>query len=166
MEETQVEIIEPTNDFALLKKKLKKRRPTQRQIKFLHYKKQGLSTRQALLKAGYSVNVANKGNRFFNQQGLQNHLSTLITHLESVGLTEQKFANKIKEFVDADKQVITAFGPLRDKDGKEIRVVDRKTQLEGVKLWSDLLKENKKETEGVGKKVKREMRITEYINNA
>jgi len=163
MAETQIEILEPTSELTAIKKRLRKRRPTPKQIKALQFKRQGLSTRQALIQAGYSMHVANKGNRFFEQIGVQNHLSSLVTYLESLGLNEQRMAEKIKEFIEAEEPIIKTFGPVKDAEGNELRKPDRRTQIEGVKLWHEILKDIRNENDGKNRKIKREMKITEYI---
>ena len=143
------------DEYIVPPKKRRKYRikPSVKQIKALQLINQGSSVRSALKKAGYSQAVANKSTDFFKQPGVQRAVQSMKGFLENVGLTNQKMALKIAEFVDAKKWDHSVTEP--DKE-----VPDYKTQIEGVKMWNEILNRN---FDGAQGKKKRELTITEFV---
>lgn len=136
------------------KKRIRRIKPTIKQIKSLQYISQGHSTRKAMILAGYSPKQANKSNTYlFGMKGAREALESMTAHLARVGLTTEYMAGKVREFVDAKKIDHSHTEP--DKE-----VPDYRTQIEGVKLWRDILEKN---VNGVKGTKKREVTLTEWI---
>ncbi len=127
------------------------RRPTIRQIKALQLINQGHSVRGAQIKAGYSLETANRSTEFFKQKGVQKALESMRAHLDRAGVTQEKIAVKISEFIDAKKIDHSHTEP--DKE-----VPDYKTQVEGVKLADEMFQRS-----GDMSRKKRELTITEFV---
>jgi len=135
------------------RRRKRKQAPTVKQIKALQNLAQGLSMRQSLIRAGYSMKQANKGKQFFfGMRGAREALESMTQHLIDQGLTPAFMAKKVKEFVDAKKIDHSHTEP--DK-----LVPDYRTQIEGVKLWREIRNENIKGAQGK----KREITLTEFI---
>lgn len=133
---------------------IKRFRPTVKQIKTLQYIKEGNSVRKSMLKAGYSLYVANKGNQFFKQTGVQNALADLKGYVTNAGLTNQKIADKFKEWIDAEKIVISHTEPDRN-------VPDYDTQLKAFDRWHKIMEYG----ETGGPKLKRKLTVEEFVNS-
>src|SRR3990167_504093 len=127
------------------------RRPTVRQIKAVKFISDGMSVRGALKKAGYSPGVYEASTAFFKHKGAKIALESQIAHLNRAGITQEKLANKLAEFIDATKIDHSHTGP--DKE-----VPDYYTQIQGVKLADEMFQRSGQQ----GTK-KREMTITEFI---
>lgn len=63
----------------------------------------GLSKRQALIKAGYSLNSANQASRILATKSMEKLVGTFRDKLLDVGLDSRYFAAKIKEWAEAKK---------------------------------------------------------------
>lgn len=139
-------------DKPVGEKKRRNRKPSIKQTKALQYMNQGNSMRKSMQMAGYK-SLANQGKRFFEFKGAQRALESMAGYLEQQGLTNQYMAQKIKQFTEAEK----IHSSIKEPD----RVVpDYRTQIEGVKLWREILDNNMKSQQGVKK---RELTITEFI---
>lgn len=134
-------------------KRTRKTKPDIRAIKTLQYINQGESVRAAQIKAGYSVKTASRSTKFFKNKGVQRAIQSMKGFLEDVGLTNLKMASKIAEFVDAKKVDHSHTEP--DKV-----VPDYRTQIEGVKLWNEVLDRN---SEGQKGKIKQQLTVTQFV---
>lgn len=136
--------------------RIKRLRPTIKQTKALQFLKEekGISVRQAMMKAGYSVAAANKGKEFFKNKGVQNYLAGLKEYVTNQGLDNQKMASKFKEWIDAEKVLTSHTEPDRS-------VPDYDTQLKAYDRWEKVM--------GMGEsgdpKVKRRLTVEEFIND-
>ncbi len=139
-------------------------RATIKQVKAVKFISDGMSVRGALIKAGYSIKTANLSTRFFEKKGAKMALESQIAHLNRAGVTQEKLANKLAEFIDAGVTK-TVKGVEVKKNGKvrrtyrEIFLPDYKTQIEGVKLADGIFQRNNP----TNQKKKREMTITEFV---
>lgn len=141
--------------------KVKRRRiqkPTIKQVKALQLYNTGkYSMRAALKEAGYGKGVIQKSTLFMKQKGVQSAMLALMGFMEGYGLTPEKKAKKIAEFVDAKKVVTSLSGDV------VAETPDYKTQLEGVKMWNDLDEKMRQEENPQQGKVKRQLSITEFV---
>lgn len=140
---------------SIIKQKPRQRntRPTEKQIKAVHLIAQGMPTATALRKAGYAPTTAKMSNNFlYSNKGIQKVLDNYQKMFVRVGLTEDKFAQKVAEFVDAKKIDHSHTEP--DK-----QVPDYQTQLRGVEIWRNTLEKDLQVKQGK----KRELTITEFI---
>src|SRR6185369_10910459 len=91
----------PSDIIPVKKHKIK---PTIKQIMALKYINEGMSKRQAMIKAGYSPYVAERPtDRLMNAQGTKVALASMASELENSGLTITYMAGKFKEWMDATK---------------------------------------------------------------
>ena len=133
---------------------IKRNRPTIKQVKTLQNLKEGMNMTQAMTKAGYSGTVAKRGRVFFQQKGVQTYLKGLREYVTEAGLTNQKMAEKFKEWIDAEKVVTSHTEP--DKS-----VPDYETQLKTFDRWKDLMEMG----EGGNPKIKRRLTVEEFVND-
>lgn len=148
------------NPIAPPPKKKFSRKPTIKQIKTVQYMAMGMSRHAAMKKAGYSPNTyvhARIGHAPFEKsQGVQQILSSMIGHLTTEGLTTEAMAIKFKEWINAQKIHSSHTEPDRE-------VPDYETQIKAYDRWSKLLGIQEGE---IGKgKIKRQMTVTEFIND-
>lgn len=76
-------------------------KPTEKQIKALSYRLQGYTSRQALLRAGYSLKYAAQPGRTFRSPVLKNLLASMQEEFQRQGITQTFIAAKFKEWFDA-----------------------------------------------------------------
>ncbi len=131
--------------------KSQRRKPTNKQIKFLHYLSQGYCKRQSMLKAGYSVSSANVPKNLLSKPTMQAAMETMTDTLVRSGLTAEYAAAKLAEMLEATKIV----------NSKE--VPDYTTQLKAFDIWLDVIKEAEKQG-NAKESPKRSLTITEFIN--
>lgn len=143
-----------SENYKPYKERKRGRQPTIKQIKALQNIKQGMSVRGSMIKAGYSIKQANKSTQFFKKPGVQKALESQLIYLDKYGLTHDKYAQKLAEFVDAKKIVTSLSGDV------VAETQDYRTQIEGMKLWNGVLERH----QVGGQKKKREMTITEFVN--
>ena len=145
--------------------RIKRLRPTIKQTKALQFLKEekGISVRQAMIKAGYSVAAANKGKEFFKNKGVQNYLAGLKEYVTNQGLDNQKMASKFKEWIDATSKHPEIVG--RDEKGKpEYEYVDGPdydTQIKAYDRWEKVMEMG----ENGGPKLKRRLSVEEFVND-
>lgn len=129
--------------------KFQRRKPTHKQIMFLHYLSHGYSKRQSMLKAGYSHSSANVPKNLLSKPTMQAAMETMTDTLARSGLTAEYAAAKLAELLEATKMV-------NDKEFPDYGV-----QLKAFDIWLDIIKEAEKQ---VQEKPKRTLTITEFIN--
>lgn len=131
---------------------IKRLKPTIKQTKTLQFIKEGDSIRNSMIKAGYSVKTANKGREFFKQKGVQSYVNGLQEYVVNAGLTNQKMADKFKEWIDAEKITTSHTEPDRS-------VPDYETQLKAYDRWEKIMNMG----ESGGPKLKRKLTVEEFI---
>lgn len=132
----------------------KKRRdkPTLKQIKALQYKNQGMSTRKAMMKAGYGDVAANHpGKHFWPSKGVQTALASFKGEVIDQGLNTKYMAAKFKEWLEATKVQTSHTEPDR-------KVPDYDVQIKAYDRWGKIMED--KPLEG---KIKRQMTVTEFV---
>jgi len=137
---------------------------TRKQLAMAHYLMQGYSKRQALLKAGYSVKVAQ---RYTYQTST---VKTVMTYLEGMkgkleerGINNDYIADKFKTWFEAQK-VIAARNPSKEADEHTndfIEVPDYDTQLKAYDRFEKIVNPVKMNPQDGMKK--REISLTEWI---
>lgn len=131
-------------------------RPTPMQIKALIYKNQGMSKYKAMLKAGYSNNLARKPNRdFYNLKGVKMMIESMASRIMDEGLTTEYMAIKFKEWMDAQKIHTSHTEP--DK-----HVPDYDTQLKAYDRWKKIM-DNEASGRPLEGGVKRKLTIEEFV---
>lgn len=136
-------------------KKPKKRRhqiATPKQIRALQLINQGYSKRQAMLKAGYSVNTANtRSGIFMKSEGVRHMIANVGRQLEDEGLTAVFIAEKVKEWFNATKE---------GKKGKDIP--DYETQQRAFDKWYKLIGGDQ---QGHDSKVKQRITFEKFVSD-
>ena len=146
--------MESPPDKLIKTQRKRARQPTILQIKALQNYNQGMNITKAMREAGYSKNTASYvGKKFFKMEGTQTAVQSIMRALETYGITVEKMAQKIAEFVDAKK----IHGSFTEPDRE---VADYQTQIQGIKLLREIMKEEM--PAGTGQK-KRELTITEFV---
>ena len=139
--------------------KKKHKNATKKQIMALQLINQGLSPRQAMIKAGYSTNVANNPRKYlFNSQAITNIVDKMQLELKDVNITTSYLAKKLAEWMEAT----TTKGFKIGKDGfEQVMEPDYKTQIAAYDRVKDIygITPQKKDTEGL----KRRMTLEEFI---
>lgn len=127
--------------------------PTLKQIKTLQYKHiEGLSTYKAMRKAGYSKDVAeHPKHNFWNKAGVKKLVSDIN---ESAGITTDYLGEKLKEFLEAKKKVISHTGPDYDVPDYDVQ----------VKAWDRSKALFSEQLGGTAKGVKRKLTIEEFVS--
>lgn len=130
-------------------------KPTVKQIAALNYINQGMSKRQAMIRAGYSVSTARypKGNLMVSN-GAKQTMESLKEELINKGLTVEYMAGKIKEWIDAKKIITSHTGP-------DFEFPDWEVQIKGFKEYGKIMGFDSSQDEIA--KVKRKMTITEFV---
>lgn len=143
----------------VLKNKKHKHRhqPTLKQIKALQYINMGMSKRQALLKAGYSIEVAgHPGRAFIHKTGVKKMLNSMAMELADEGLTTQYMVNKFKEWMEAQKVEHSPVAP--DKE-----VPDYQVQLKAYGEWKKIVDQHQAENNPANGQLKRRLTIDEFV---
>ena len=96
--------------------KKRRRHLTEKQIKYSSYRAQGYSKRQAALKAGYSEMAARIPQRIDQSATTQAFFYNMRDRLIGTGLTEEYFAMKFKEWMEA-KKTVKGGGKVPDSRG-------------------------------------------------
>lgn len=146
---------------------------TIKQIRAIQYKNQGMSTRSAMLKAGYSLSAAANPKRdLLSRPAVKKLISSMWGELTDAGLTTEYMVEKFKEWLNAQKVVsalvITGKGEGEDmksansKTNDFIEVPDYKTQLEAFKEWKKI-GDMEAGSNTSGQPVKRKLTIEEYV---
>jgi len=119
--------------------KHRKRKPSARQVKAFHYMSQGMSKRAAMLKAGYSLNVANTHGKWLTQESMASRelFDNLKRSLTGTKITGEYLANKFQQWLEAQKD---------DK-------ADYKTQLQAFRELMGAVKPAENTSEGVKRKI-------------
>ena len=145
-----------TWDKANEAKRRYRRPPTLKQIKALQYMNQGMSKRQALIKAGYSESVYSHPQKAFMQKkGVRQIIDTMVGELNDAGLTTAYMVNKFKEWMESQQSVVT-------KGGQVIEIgPDHQLQLAAYREWKKIIDQEK--GDNPNGKVKRKMTIEEFV---
>ena len=134
----------------LVEEKLRNRKkvqfPTKKQIRFVEYVKKGFSQRQAALKAGYSKHMAQSVMNIRKSPKVALMLDTMREEMLKQGLTAQKMATKMTEWMDAEQERVT-------KDGQIVKTKDYKTQISAYDRWKDIMQPKEAPKTGSGKKI-------------
>ena len=142
------------NELTPVKKSLlgRNKKPTMKQVRALQYISQGMSKRQAMIKAGYAESSASApGNMLMKRAGVKQLLDSFKLDLIRAGLTGEHWANKILEWSDATKIDHSQTGP-------DLNVPDYDTQIKGFDRWHKVMAP---ESEPSG--IKRKLTIEEFI---
>ena len=135
-------------------RKKPKIKPTIRQIKALQYINMGMSKRKAMIKAGYSHNVADEPTKkLINTPGVQLLLESMRNELVDQDLTVKYAAKKMKEWFEAKKTHSSHTEPDRE-------VPDYDVQLKAYDRWAKIVNVGTEPSQG---KVKRQMTVTEFV---
>ena len=129
---------------------------------------QGLSPRQAMIKAGYSVKSAGhpKG-RLFMTEGVQTLADSFLLTLENAGVTHTILAKKYAEWLNATEVKGLKLKDEIDENGKNkttlvpLEVPDYHTQLEAGKMLKEIMKITPKESKDTPS---RRITLEEFIN--
>lgn len=127
----------------------RRRKMSRKQMLQAQYMLQGYTRRQAMLKAGYSEGMSSKSS-MKNQKTVLSFFEGVRGRFSKLGVDENFVAEKMKEWMNAHKLLLT-------KEG-EIDVPDYKTQIDGYDRFTKLIDPEKT----VGTK-KREVKLTEWI---
>ncbi len=131
------------------------KKPTIKQVRALQYISQGMSKRQAMIKAGYSKSSADApGQMLMKREGTKQLLDSFKLDLIRAGLTGEHWANKIFEWSEATKIDHSSTGP-------DLDVPDYDTQIKGFDRWHKVMA-----PEGQTSGVKRKLTIEEFIGDA
>lgn len=117
------------------------RNPSIRQIKALQNLAQGMSKRQAMIKAGYSLSTANQAARVFDKKSMKNLLETYKELFEKAGINPAYIVGKFSEWLNSENEEV------------QLKAYDRYEKIMGI-----VGKENQK-TEGF----KRTLTIQEFV---
>lgn len=128
----------------------RRRKMTRKQMLQAQYMLQGYTRRQAMLKAGYSEAMSTKSS-IKNQKTVLSFFEGVRGRFSKLGVDENFVAEKMKEWMNAHKTLLTKNG--------ELDVPDYKTQIDGYDRFTKLIDPEKK----VGTK-KREIKLTEWIS--
>ena len=80
-----------------------RRKSTQKQIQLFHYMQQGMSKRQAMLKAGYAVSTAHVPKEILRTESMKHLVEDFSYKLTERGLTLDFIADKMQEWFTAGK---------------------------------------------------------------
>lgn len=152
-----------------------RRGATLKQIRAIQYKNQGMTTRQAMLKAGYSLSAAANPKRdLLDRPAVKQLIGTMWGELQDAGLTTQFMIDKFKEWLNAQKvvsaMVINPKGGETDleaagsKTNDFVEVPDYKTQLEAYKEWKKIA-DQERDSNTTGQPVRRRITLEEFIQD-
>lgn len=151
VEETEVV---PSTLTIPQKRKYMRSKPTLKQIRALQYINQGMSKRQAMLKAGYSEGAARHPKvALMEKKGVRRMISDMSGQLQDAGLTTQYMVQKFAEWMEATKLHTSMTEPDRE-------VPDYQVQLKAYTEWKKVLDA---ENNGENGKIKRKLTIEEYV---
>lgn len=105
------------------------KRASIKQVRTLQYLSQGMSKRQAMIKAGYSISSANQATRVLASKSMNDLIYSFGDKLLKIGLTPDYMVEKIKEWFKATKLV----------NGRE--VPDYEIQLRTHDIWREYMSE-------------------------
>lgn len=131
------------------------RSPTPLQKKLFHYLAQGMSRRSAMLKAGYSLSMANSSTGLFKSPQMKKYMSSVVHIMEKNGIDKEYIAKKFGEWFEAEKHVTSHTEPdkmLPDYD-IQLKAYDRYKTLE----------ESASARETDGKKISRKITVEDFI---
>lgn len=129
------------------------------QIKGLHYMNQGYSKRQALLKAGYSLEVAEHPTKqFMEKGGVKKMIETMGNELVDAGLTTAYMVNKFTQWMEAQK-VVTS--PTEE----DKYVPDYAIQMKAYQEWKKIMDADRALHNPGGEQVKKRLTIEEFVTN-
>ena len=153
--ENLVGVLRPSQVLPPLRGHKGVRQPSAKQLAAIHYHNSGMSKRAAMIKAGYSGYTAGNPGKMLSRPSTKLALEVLETEMDKQGVTIEKMARKMAEWIDAQK----IHGSMTEPDRE---VPDYETQLKAYDRWAKI----KKIDEDVNKpKMKRQMTVTEFIND-
>jgi hypothetical protein len=139
------------------KKRKYSRPPTLKQVQALQYMNQGMSKRKALLKAGYSNEVASHPTKaFMKSAGVKQIAQTMYMELAMAGITSEFMIDKFKEWLNATKQTNSYTEP--DKT-----VPDYAIQLKAYQEWKKIVDQHDAEHNPTVGQIKRRLTIDEFV---
>lgn len=110
-----------------------------------------------MILAGYSIKTANKGTSLLKFKNAQNTLLAMKEIVVKKGMTAEKMADKLVEWIDAEEPVINR--KTGEIDGY---VKDSATQIKAYDRWKHLVE--KSEETPIGGQLKRKLTIEEFIS--
>lgn len=169
---TKVLIIVYCSNMEEKPKRRYKRGATLKQIRAVQYKNQGMTTRAAMLKAGYSLSAAANPQRvLLDKPAVKQLVATMWGELQDAGLTTSYMITKFQEWLNAQK-VVSAISMGSKQDGELdgatskstdfVEVPDYKTQMEAYKEWKKIA-DQETQSNTTGQPVKRKLTIEEYV---
>lgn len=129
--------------------------PTKKQVLAMNYRLNGMSRKKAVLKAGYSPKYT--GNRMAKRIDQLIEITMgdeLKKRLEQRGLTLDKYADKFKEWLDAQATITT-------KSGETVVTPDYNTQIKAYDRIAEIVGINDKPIVGQGG-IARKITMEEY----
>lgn len=105
------------------------KKPSIRQIKAFSFINSGMSKRQAMIKAGYSLATANQAKRVMDTESMHGLIENFQEELANVGLDIDFWVAKMKEWANATKIV----------GGREFP--DYQTQIKCFEFWKSIIRE-------------------------
>lgn len=139
------------------RKKYARKKPTLKQIQALQYMNQGMSKRQAMLKAGYALDTAGHPTRtLMKTDGVKMIGRTMYMELAQAGITSEFMIEKFREWLNATKTTNSFTEP--DKS-----VPDYAIQLKAYQEWKKIVDQHEIETNPTGNKLKRTLTISEFV---
>ena len=149
----KVKVVDPLATLVTVRRDgvIVRRRPTEKQVRALHFLMKGHSKRKSMMEAGYSESSASGSQAQIAPMLEQGITPRMKQKLQEFGVHAEAWAAKFKEWKDAKDIVVT-------KDGV-IEKPDYQTQVKAYDRWATLLGVN-----GEVKKpgMKRKMTIEEY----
>lgn len=145
-----------------MKRKHVRRVLTDKQKKLAHYLLQGLTKRQAMLRAGYTPTVSS--NTTYSNPRLQRvltYVESLRGKMEKQGLNDDYIAKKFKQWLEAQKVVSARKGSNADSSTDDfIEVPDYDIQIKAYDRYDKVMSLEGKSQPGFKK---REISLTEWI---
>jgi len=145
----------------------RKKQPTVKQIKAIQYINQGMSQRQAMLKAGYSnVTASTSSSRvLMKSKGVRDLLAGMAGELQDAGLHNKYMVDKFKEWLEAQKTT-SGMRIKKNKDGsveklEAVTEADYQTQIAGYDRWKKIMDDQAPGNTG---KVKRKITLEEFLD--
>lgn len=118
------------------------KRPSIRQVKALHNLSQGMSKRQALIQAGYSVSSSNQAARVFDKKSMQNLLETYQGLFKEAGITPEFVVSKFSDWFNSENEEI------------QLKAFDRYEKIMGILGKEDSRRDG----------LKRRLTVEDFVN--
>lgn len=139
------------------RKKYARKKPTLKQIQALQYINQGMSKRQAMLKAGYALDTAGHPDRtLMKADGVKMIGRSMYMELAQAGITSEFMIEKFKEWLNATKSTNSFTEP--DKS-----VPDYAIQMKAYQEWKKIVDMYDAENNPKNGQIKRTLTISEFV---